>query len=110
MPVEIIFKGKNHRIKAVVSSCFKHLLILGPDWPGFNKLVGQCVGVRSQHLGLCGMLVTLNVDTRSPRDAEEGEELTGPSQEALQFSCKTLMRISPLSSPGTLYYSHPSIK
>ena len=45
--VEIRHGGKEHSIKVVVSSHLAHLLILGTDWPGFNKLVGQCVEVHS---------------------------------------------------------------
>ena len=38
--------GKKHSVKAVVSSRLVHPL-LSTDWPGFHKLVGQCVGVYS---------------------------------------------------------------
>lgn len=46
-PMEIRHKGKKHSIRAVVSSCLAHPLILGMDWPGFSGLVGQYVGVCS---------------------------------------------------------------
>ena len=42
--VEIQFKGEKHSVKAAVSSCLTHPLILGTDWPGFDRLVGQCAG------------------------------------------------------------------
>lgn len=45
--VKIKDKGKTHNVKAAVSSCLAHPLILGMDWLGFHKLVGQCAGVRS---------------------------------------------------------------
>ena len=46
VPVEIRHGGKKHSVKAVVSSRLVHPL-LSTDWPGFHKLVGQCVGVYS---------------------------------------------------------------
>lgn len=33
------------RVKVVIRSHWAHPLILGTDWPGFEKPVGQCVGV-----------------------------------------------------------------
>lgn len=49
--VEIRHEGEKHRIKAVVSSSLVHPLILGTNWPGFNRLVGQWVGLRSRPVG-----------------------------------------------------------
>jgi len=51
VPVEIKFKGKTHKLKAAVSSRLTHPLILGTDWHGFSKLVGQCGGERSRQAG-----------------------------------------------------------
>lgn len=43
-------KAKTHKIKAAVSSNMSHPLILGTNWPGFHKLLGQYVGMRSRQL------------------------------------------------------------
>ena len=45
VPVKIRYGGKKHSVKAAFSSHLVHPRILGTDWPGFNKLVRQCVGV-----------------------------------------------------------------
>lgn len=37
VPVQITHGGKKHSVKAAVSSCLVHPLILGTDWVGFNK-------------------------------------------------------------------------
>lgn len=42
------FKGKKHRVKAVVSPRLWHPLILGTNWPGFHGLLGEYAGMRSQ--------------------------------------------------------------
>ena len=39
--------GEKHSVKAAISSRLMHPLILGTVWPGFYKLVGQCVAVHS---------------------------------------------------------------
>ena len=39
--------GEKHSIKAAVNSYLVHPLLLGMDWPEFNRLVGQCMGVHS---------------------------------------------------------------
>jgi len=59
VPVEIKFKGKTHS------------LILGTDWPGFSKLVGQCGGERSRQAGEWDMCTVLKGDARSS-DAVSG--------------------------------------
>ncbi len=40
VPVAIQFPGKTHRMEVAVNSDFKHLLILGTDWPAFTQLLG----------------------------------------------------------------------
>ncbi len=72
VPVEITHKGKKRSIKAVVSSRLMHPLILGTDWPGFNRLVGQCVGVRSRSSGTWDMRTVLSGDPRLPSAADRG--------------------------------------
>ena len=51
--VKIHFKGQKHNIKAVVSTCLSHPLILCTDWPGFHQVVKDLMGVRSLQLGRC---------------------------------------------------------
>ena len=60
VPVEIRFKAKKHSVKAAVSSRLMHPLILGTDWPGFDKLVGQCVGVCWRLTGTWDMCAVLS--------------------------------------------------
>ncbi len=84
VPVEIRHKGKKHSIKAAVSSCLMHPLILGMDWPRFNRLVGQWVGVRSQPTGTWDMCAVLTGDVKLPDTADGEGELAVPSQKALQ--------------------------
>uniref|UniRef100_A0A8P4KG28 Gypsy retrotransposon integrase-like protein 1 n=1 Tax=Dicentrarchus labrax TaxID=13489 RepID=A0A8P4KG28_DICLA len=72
VPVEIRYKGKKHTVKAAVSSRLTHPLVLGTDWTGFNRLVGQCAGVRSRPVGLWDMCAVLSGDTRLS-DTAEGE-------------------------------------
>ena len=72
VPVEIRYKGKKHRVKAAVSPRLLHPLILGHDWPGFAKLVGQCVGVQSRQSGTYDMCAVLSGDARLS-DAADGE-------------------------------------
>ncbi|KAM9717937.1 uncharacterized protein ACNS7B_021418 isoform 1-T1 [Menidia menidia] len=82
VPVEIRHRGKKHNLKAAVSPRLAHPLILGTDWPGFDKLVGQCVGVRSRPTGTWDMCAVLSGDARSS-DAADGEgELAVPPPEA----------------------------
>jgi len=71
VPVEIKFKGKTHELKAAVSSRLMHPLIVGTDWHGFSKLVGQCVGERSRQTGEWDMCAD---DARSS-NAVSGERL-----------------------------------
>ncbi|XP_051815566.1 uncharacterized protein LOC110961245 isoform X1 [Acanthochromis polyacanthus] len=82
VPVEIIFKGKKHVIKAAVSSRLAHSLILGTDWPGFQRAVGKCVGARSREVGTCGMCAVLSGDARSSDTADGEGEPGGSRQEA----------------------------
>ena len=70
--VEIQFKGKKHSVKAAVSSRLTHPLILGTDWPGFDRLVGQCVGVRSRPTGTGDTCAVLSGDARSFRHCRRG--------------------------------------
>ena len=50
-----------------------HPLILGRDWPGFNKLVGQYVGVHPQP----DMSAVLSGNARLSDAADGEEELVG---------------------------------
>lgn len=84
MPVEIRCTGKMHSVKAAVSSSLMHPLILGTDWPGFNKLVRQYVGVRSLPTGTWDMCAVLSGDARLSDTADGEGEFAGPSQEAPQ--------------------------
>uniref|UniRef100_A0AAQ4P4Q9 CCHC-type domain-containing protein n=1 Tax=Gasterosteus aculeatus aculeatus TaxID=481459 RepID=A0AAQ4P4Q9_GASAC len=77
--VEFRHRGKKHSVKAAVSSRLTHPVILGTDWPGFDKLMGLAAGVRSRPTGLCGMCAVLSGDARSS-DAADGE---GESAEPL---------------------------
>ena len=60
VPVEIIFKGKKHRIKTAIHFLLKYPLILGTDWLGFDNLVRQCVLEQTQHVSLCGICAALS--------------------------------------------------
>ncbi|KAM9766884.1 uncharacterized protein ACNS7B_017333 [Menidia menidia] len=81
VPVEIRYRGKKHSIKAAVSPRLAHPLILGTDWPGFDKLVGQCVGVRSRPTGTWDMCAVLSGDARSSDTADGEGELAVPPPE-----------------------------
>ncbi|KAM9703301.1 uncharacterized protein ACNS7B_002035 isoform 1-T1 [Menidia menidia] len=82
VPVEIRYKGKKHSIKGAVSPRLAHPLILGTDWPGFDKLVGQCVGIRSRPTGTWDICAVLSGDARSSNTANREGELAGPPPEA----------------------------
>ncbi|XP_073764991.1 uncharacterized protein [Danio rerio] len=44
--IDIQFRGKKHRVEVAVNPHLKHPLILGTNWPGFNRLLGVlCAGV-----------------------------------------------------------------
>ena len=75
MPVEIHYQGKNHRIKAAVSSRLSHPLILGTDWAGFNQVTKDLVGVRSRWLGKCEACAAGSGDAGSA-DAAEREPMS----------------------------------
>ena len=45
--VEINLQGQTHIIKAAVSTRLSHPLILGTNWPGFQQVVKDLMGVRS---------------------------------------------------------------
>ncbi|XP_073790166.1 uncharacterized protein [Danio rerio] len=43
--IDIQFRGKKHRVEVAVNPHLKHPLILGTNWPGFNRLLGVlCAG------------------------------------------------------------------
>ncbi|KAM4562630.1 uncharacterized protein PAE49_011040 [Odontesthes bonariensis] len=108
--VEILYKGKKHSVKAAVSSRLVHPLILGTDWPGFDKLVGQCVGVRSRLTGTRDMCAVLSGDARLS-DAADGEgEPAAPPQEAPQVPCLTPWKIFHSNSLMMILYALPSTK
>lgn len=44
---EIKYKGKTHRVKAAVTSCFVDASIPATNWSMFNNLVGECLGMLS---------------------------------------------------------------
>ena len=77
--VEIQFKGEKHSVKAAVSSRLTHPLILGTDWPGFDRLVGQCAGVRSRPTGTGDTCAVLSGDARSSDTADGEGEPAGTS-------------------------------
>ena len=81
VPVEIRYRGKNHRIQAAVSSRLAHPLILGTDWRGFSQLIGECGGVRARSIGLRGSGAALSGDARSTDTADGEGDPGGPSQE-----------------------------
>lgn len=82
VPVEIVYMGKNYRLNATVSSHLMHPLILRMNWPGFSRLIGQCVGVCSRPVGT-QVFADLSGDMRSS-DVDSGEEeMAGPSWETL---------------------------
>lgn len=45
VPLQIKYKRKMHNVKAAVSLCLTRPIILGTDWPGFNNILGHCVGM-----------------------------------------------------------------
>ena len=96
VPVKIRSKGKKHSVKAAVSSRLAHPLILGTNWPGFDRLVGQCVGVRSQPSGTWNMCTALSGDARLSDTADGEVEQAVPSQEAPQVPVFDSMEDFPL--------------
>ena len=80
----------------MVSSRLVHPLILGTDWPGFNKLAGQCAGVLSRLVGTRDMRVELSGDARLSDAVDwEGEPVV-LSQEAPQVPVYHSMEDFPL--------------
>ena len=51
--VEINLQGQMHNIKAAVSTRLSHPLISGTNWPGFQQVAKDLMGMRSRHLGSC---------------------------------------------------------
>lgn len=66
------FKGKKHRVKAVVSPRLWHPLILGTNWPGFHGLLGEYVGMRSQPVDVCNVCAAFSGDVGSTDTAASG--------------------------------------
>lgn len=63
VPVEMKYKDRKHRIEAAASSQTL-ALFLGIDWPGFNKLMGQCMEVCWRQTGKYGICAACGGDTR----------------------------------------------
>ncbi|XP_059210478.1 uncharacterized protein LOC131989303 [Centropristis striata] len=111
VPVEIRFKGKKHSVKAAVSSRLTHPLILGTDWPGFDRLVGQCVGVRSRPTGTWDMCAVLSGDARLSDTADGEGEPAVPPPEAPQVPVFASMEDFPLeqSRDDTLRFAFDQV-
>lgn len=61
VPAGVKHMGKKHRVKAAFSSRLEHPLTMETDWPGFDNLLGLCLGVWSQKVGtyrVCAVLAT----------------------------------------------------
>ncbi|XP_061918090.1 uncharacterized protein LOC133659350 [Entelurus aequoreus] len=80
VPVQILYEGQKHKVKVAVSVHLTHPVILGTNWPGFNHLVTQCMGVRSRAVGEGASRTVFSGDAASSGTAER--ELMGASREA----------------------------
>lgn len=83
--VEMRYWAKMHKLKAAVSSRLTHPLILGRDWPGFSKLMGQCVGVHLQPVGICVVCTVLSSDAGSSNTGPGKKEEWGLSVRPRRF-------------------------
>ena len=83
-------------------------LILGTDWPGFNKLVGQYVGVHSRLVGTWDMCAVLSGDTRLSNAADGEEERL--RRRLCRFPYYTPWKIFHSSSLVMILYTSPSTK
>ncbi|XP_061767902.1 uncharacterized protein LOC133559923 [Nerophis ophidion] len=72
VPVEIWYDGQKHRVEVAVSTHLSHPVILGTNWPGFRRLLTQCVGVRSQTVGKGSICAVLSGEA-GPSDTAERE-------------------------------------
>ena len=72
------------RLKAAVITCLSHPLILVTDWPGFQQVVKDLMGVRSPKSGRCEVCAVDSGDAGSSDTAERGPGLVGLPAEALQ--------------------------
>ena len=82
--VEINLQGQTHIIKAAVSTRLSHPLILGTDWPGFQQVVKDLMGVQSRQLERCEVCAADCGDAGSSDTAERGPGSVGLPAEALQ--------------------------
>jgi len=68
---DIRHRGGKHNL---VSSHLTQSVTLGTDWLGFDKLMGQAAGVRSQKTGSCDICMVLSRNARLSDSADgEGE-------------------------------------